>query len=96
MRYCKISKLSFFQYYIWYTLASVHSVVINVSGESGNTPLHWAAYKGHSKICDVLLSKGASKDIRNSDGDTPEQEAKDNNKDSVAKLIREYPNQTKK
>ena len=71
-------------------------VVINVPCESGNTPLYWAAYKGHSKICDVLLSKRASKDIRNSDGDTPEQEAKYNNNDAVAKLILEYPNQTKK
>ena len=42
------------------------------------------------------MSKGASKDIRNSDGDTPEQEAKDNNKDSVSKLVPEYPDQTKK
>ena len=79
----------------YYQLVSVHPVVINVPCESGNTPLHWAAREGNSKICEVLLSKGASKDIKNSDGRTPEQEAKYKNKDSVAKLIWEYPDQTK-
>ena len=70
--------------------------MINVPDNTGDTPLHNAAYKGYSKLCEVLLSRGASKDIKNDNGRTPEQEAKYNKKDSVAKLIREYPDQTKK
>ena len=56
----------------------------------GNTPLYWAAFSGHYKLCELLLSKGASKDKKNSDGRTPEQEAKYWNHDVVAKFIRDY------
>ena len=56
----------------------------------------YAARNGHYKICELLLEKGASKDIKNNDGETPEQEARYYYHDAVAKLIREYPNHTKK
>ena len=70
--------------------------VINVPYIRGDTPLHSAAWKGHYNICELLLEKGASKDIINKDGRTPEQEAKDWKHYEVANLIRDYPNHTKK
>ena len=41
----------------------------------------------------TTFGKGASKDIKNNDGRTPEEEAKYWN--AVAELIRDYPNHTK-
>ena len=66
--------------------------VINVPNDYGVTPLHWAAYKGHYNICELLLEKGASKNIKGNNGRTPKQAAKDEYHDAVAKLIQEYPN----
>ena len=47
-------------------------------------------------MCELLLAKGASKNEKNNWGETPEQKANEYKQYAVAKLIREYPNHTKK
>jgi len=43
----------------------------NTQDEAGNTPLHWAAYKGHFDIVRLLLEHGADPNIQNKDGWPP-------------------------
>ena len=38
--------------------------------EWAGTPLHWAAFKGHSKVVSLLLDKGADVNATNKDGRT--------------------------
>ncbi|GAM22904.1 hypothetical protein SAMD00019534_060790 [Acytostelium subglobosum LB1] len=48
------------------------SSVINNGDESGNSPLHWACYKGHYDIVKYLLSIGSNPNLPNHDeGQTP-------------------------
>ena len=39
--------------------------------ETGWTPLMWAAYKGHTDVCELLISKGADVNAKSNDGWTP-------------------------
>ena len=39
-----------------------HGGFVNQADQSGWTPLHWAAYNGHSECCQVLLQYGARLD----------------------------------
>jgi ankyrin repeat protein len=50
---------------------------VNAKDDLGMTPLHYAAMTdyGDSKIAHKLLAAGAKSDIKNKDGETPEQEA---------------------
>jgi ankyrin repeat protein len=43
-------------------------VSVNSIGDMGNTPLHYAAAEGHQEIFDLLVSRGADKEIRNEFG----------------------------
>ena len=43
-------------------------VSVNSIGDMGNTPLHYAAAEGHKEIFDLLVSRGADKEIRNEFG----------------------------
>jgi len=43
---------------------------VNVKGELGETPLHYAAYVGHSEVAEMLLKAGADVNA-NKDGHTP-------------------------
>jgi ankyrin repeat protein len=36
-----------------------------------NTPVHWAAVKGHLNVLQFLLDKGFPTSSKNKDGDTP-------------------------
>jgi len=44
---------------------------VNAADANGWTPLHWAAFIGHARICAVLLAAGASLNAIASDGATP-------------------------
>ena len=44
---------------------------LNVKNEYGNTPLHFAAYYGHTNIVRYLIEKGANIYIENNDGEIP-------------------------
>jgi ankyrin repeat protein len=37
----------------------------------GWTPLHYAAYRGHKEIAELLIAKGANVNAKNNVGDTP-------------------------
>ena len=42
-----------------------------VSGDSGNTALHWASAFADAEMIKLLIKKGAQVNARNSDGATP-------------------------
>ena len=47
-------------------------IPVNSIGDMGNTPLHYAAAKGHQEIFDLLVLRGADKEIQNEFGKTAE------------------------
>ena len=48
---------------------------INVVQSTGSTPLHGAAYYGHTLIAELLLQHGAKTDIKNKFGNSPQDES---------------------
>jgi len=48
---------------------------VNAKGETGRTPLHWAAIEGHKEIAELLIAKGADVNTKTNDGKTPLDEA---------------------
>ena len=53
--------------------AKLGEVLMDFRGEedpSGNTPVHWAAVKGHADVLEALLDYGFPPDKANRDGDT--------------------------
>ena len=44
---------------------------MNSTDEDGGTPLHFAAWKGHQEIVELLITKGAGVNSMAEDGDTP-------------------------
>ena len=63
--------------------------IIDIPDAKGNSPLHYAAMKGHIEMAKLLLINGASKHLKNSDDKSPEQVAIDNNHEDIAELINE-------
>jgi ankyrin repeat protein len=49
------------------------SKLVNVQATNGSTVLHWAFYKNHKAIIDLLVDKGAKADIVDREGKTPRQ-----------------------
>lgn len=58
---------------------------INVTNSGGDTPLHRAAFMGHSQVCEILIKYKAKVNQTNSDGDAPINRAAANKKDTVCK-----------
>lgn len=54
----------------------------------GNTPLHIAGYKGYAGVVRLLLARGARRDARNGDGETPAALAQRYHQDAVVALLR--------
>ena len=50
---------------------------MNIKDKRGNTPLHYAAASGSNSALRLLISLGGDKMIRNSNGQTPTEVAKD-------------------
>jgi ankyrin repeat protein len=48
---------------------------VNFKRKNGDTPLHVAAYAGHSKVVIILLDNGAMINEKNNEGNTPLYEA---------------------
>lgn len=49
----------------------------NAAGDMSYTPLHYAYWKRHNDVIELLLAHGARTDIRNEFGKLPEEEADD-------------------
>jgi hypothetical protein len=52
-------------------LLSIRNITVNVKDVNGETPLHWAAWKGHIEIARLLLQNGAEVNVKNNGGITP-------------------------
>ena len=51
---------------------------VNAKDDASNTPLHYAAERGHAMCCRVLCEGGADMNAVNKDGQRPSEIAKDN------------------
>ena len=49
---------------------------VNEKDVVGATPLHWASHYGHVEVITALLAAGADKTIKDEDGKTPHDVAK--------------------
>jgi hypothetical protein len=62
---------------------------VNARDESGHTPLHHAAYRGHAEVAELLLERGADVNARDKDGHTPLHWAAAEGYADVARLLLE-------
>ncbi len=62
---------------------------VNVSNQSGSTPLHYAAFLGELECATLLQQAGANLGARNSDGKTPAQWAAFHGNKEMAKLLQQ-------
>jgi ankyrin repeat protein len=58
--------------------------------EWGQTPLSWAAEKGHEAVVKLLLEKGAELDSKDKGGQTPLSWAAQNGHEAVVKLLQSH------
>jgi len=63
---------------------------VNIRDRQGRTPLHVAAMRGHAKIVEVLLAKGADPTLEDNDGWTPLHWAMSGGYTDVTRLLREH------
>jgi ankyrin repeat protein len=72
------------------TLLETDASLVNAEDMDESTPLHCAAWKGHTEVVAVLLEFGADVHARNSNshwGDTPLHAAAHGNRRAVAELL---------
>lgn len=61
---------------------------LNLKNNYGNTPLHFAAYSGREENVIILLSYNADRTIKNNEGKTAEDMARENGHLTIANKIR--------
>ena len=64
-----------------------HGAIINAIDERGNTPLHGAAASGHLEVIAFLLKHQALLSLRNRDGKTPSDLAREREFPDVVRLL---------
>ncbi len=79
---------------------------VNAKDDQGATPLHYAAYRGHTEIAELLISKGADLNTKDDNGETPLSEAEEvglthfgevlTRKKETADLLRKHGGKTAK
>lgn len=52
-----------------YMLTSLGVDIHTTDPDHGATPLHWAAFKGHHDVCELLIQRGADVNAKTSDED---------------------------
>jgi len=62
-------------------------VDVDLKDESGRTPLHYAALRGHKEIAELLIAKGADVNAKDDNGRTPLYEAAFNGGKEIAELL---------
>src|SRR5947207_4014133 len=71
-------------------LLEADRLLVEARDSDGSTPLHCAAWKGHSEVVALLLDHGADVNARNHNdhwGDTPLHAAAHGNQRAVAELL---------
>lgn len=58
-------------------LLAIPNIHVNVPNKLGDTALHGAAWKGNAEVVSMLLEKGADRTVKNKDGETAYNLAKD-------------------
>ncbi|XP_058449295.1 ankyrin-1-like, partial [Malaya genurostris] len=64
-----------------------HSMDLTAKDSRGDTPLHRAALHGNREIVDLLLREGADFSVKNNEGYSPENLARNNNHNDVVELL---------
>ena len=68
---------------------------MNAKDQNGKTPLHYAAWKGHKEIAELLIAKGADVNAKTkSTGKTPLDYAVMGKKTETANLLRKHGGKT--
>ncbi|MBA4393533.1 MAG: hypothetical protein C0407_08275 [Desulfobacca sp.] len=64
--------------------------LVNAKDHNGQTPLHWAANKGHIQIVKFLVSQGAQVTLKDNTGWTPLEYAEEMKKRNVVHYLRQH------
>ena len=70
-------------------LVTRKNAAVNIQNNVGDTALHWAAYKNHLDIVDILLENGA-KDLKNEWNQTALTIAKEKEHKEIVKKLEQY------
>lgn len=63
--------------------------LVNAKDQNGQTPLHWAANKGHIQIVKMLVSLGAKINLKDNTGWTPIEYAEEMQRKDVVKFLKQ-------
>ncbi|PCH33866.1 ankyrin [Wolfiporia cocos MD-104 SS10] len=69
-------------------LGAHHEVDVNETDENGYTPLHLACDRGHTKVVELLLSRGADPSIKDPDGLTALELAEISGHDTIMSILK--------
>ena len=69
-------------------------VDINARDKNGSTPLHWAAFKDHKDIVELLINRGAQVNAKTDNGFTPRDWAIKRSHTHIADLLKTYGGKT--